>query len=198
MKKNARIIRRTCSLLLATTLPVVSALMVNLMGALLSIKGAEAQEWLLLKKVGAGCTEIQGIFQNVGEDAPLNKRGSRSSPRLSFDVLRRGRPGSNIVEVAIETLNDTTLRFQYIEQSGEMSETEEINSACENGWRVFSFTLDGIGEGYSGVSTTNVRLAIAEDGSLLAHVIRNSRGKDFYLFPRKSSEEFEYRFLKTR
>lgn len=196
--KNPRTLRFVFSLLITAALPVAGGLTLNPMGLLSGIKSAEAQEWPLLKESGTGCTEIQGIFQNVGEDAPLNNRGSRFPPRLSFDVLSSGRPGSKIAEVAIETLNDATLRFRFVEQSGEVSETKEFNSTCENGWRVFSFTLPGMGEGYRGIATTNVRLAIAADGSLLAYVIRNSQGKDFYLVPRSSLAELKFRFLKEK
>lgn len=199
MKNNPQIIRFTLSLLRATAFPVVSALMINLMGAMLNIKNVEAQEWPPLKKNGNGCAEIQGTFQNSGEDAPLNKRGSRSPPRLSFDALSSGWPGRNIVQVKIETLGNTILRFWFIDQSGEISEAQEFESICQNGWWTFNRAASvSAGEGWHGTQTTFIQLAIAADGSLLAHVVRDRKGKDFYLFPRESSEEFEYRFLKTR
>lgn len=194
MKDNPRIIRPTLSLLIATGLPVVSALMINLMGMLLSIKSADAQEWPAPKDKGSACLEIQGEFRNHAEDTPSNSLALRSPPWLSSGVLRSGWPGRNLIQVKIETLDNTILRFWFIDQSGEISEPQEFKSTCQNGWWTFNITVSA----RTDIETTFVQLAIAADGSLLAHVVSEWKGKDFYLFPRKSSEEFEYRFLKMR
>ena len=185
------------SLCMSAALSILNGPMTNPINTALGIKDAYAQEWPIPKKMDSGCPVIQGKFQNTGEDAPSNDRGSRFPPCLSSDVLGSGWPGKNIVEVAIETSNDATFQFRFIEQAGGISKELAFKPVCQDGWWVFSKTASGGSEGWRGTQTTTIRLAIAEDGSLLTHVVRNTRGKYFYLIPQERSEEFRCRFLKS-
>ncbi|TCV85149.1 hypothetical protein [Sulfurirhabdus autotrophica] len=190
--KNLRII---FLLLVTAALSIASNLTINPIGLSSGIMSAEAQELQIPKRKVSECIEIHGMFRNFSEDAHSSNRVLHLSPYLSSDVLSSGWPGKNIVKVKIETLENTILRFWFVEQFGQTSESQEFKAVCQNGWWNFSKVVSGGGEGWHGTQTTFIQLAISNDGSLLAHVVRNNKGKDFYLIPRESTEKFEYRFL---
>ncbi len=179
---------------LLSGVPVVLSILNN---PIPTISGAYAQEQPMSTRIDSECLVIQGRFRNVGEDISVNKRKSRLPPYFASDVLSSGWPGKSIVEVMVERVNNTTFQFRFIEQSGEMSEALELKFSCQDGWWIFKRTVSGGAEGWHGTQTTIAQLSVAEDGSLLTHVIRNNSGKDFYLIPRETSEEFEYLFLKS-
>jgi hypothetical protein len=155
------------------------------------------REWPRIQQAhGGSCVPVDGSYSNEGIDSPGQNRGSRSPVRFHFDVTRGERPRPEPLFFTIEGAQDhSSQRFRFFREPGLAISDLTRKTVCKGNWHIFSSSGKLEGPDWRGTVSLYRELAVAEDGSLVAHTIETSDGSTLVVVPVHEKREYWFRFL---